>query len=200
MFRRFVSLCLGALSALFLVFAAAAGPAWFERHVVVPTYRLPPPGWVLAVLRLCSAAIGVGLSLCARAAYKRATPGGVLRVAFALLLAAAASEIVLRVFDRPEGEKPNPRLEWILGIPDPRTGWAFVPNRSMVLPPRGMQRRARYSIDAHGDRAPSSDWLEDPDAPTVLITGESTAVGHGLEWPDTFAAKVAERMHVQVVN
>src|SRR5215471_20716078 len=111
MFRRLVGLSVGAIAALFLVFAAAAGPAWFERHVVVPAYRLPPPGWILPVLRLCSAAIAVGLALCARAAYNKATPGGVLRVAFALLLALAASEIVLRIFDRPEAEKPNPRLE-----------------------------------------------------------------------------------------
>jgi len=200
MFRRLVGLSVGIVAALFLVFAAAAGPAWFERHVVVPAYRLPPPAWILPVLRLCSAAIGVAFAFCARAAYKKATPGGVLRVALALLLAAVASEIVLRIFDRPEAEKPNPRLEWILGAQDPRTGWAFVPNRTMVLPPRGSQRRALYAIDSHGDRAPSQDWIEDPQAPTILITGESTAVGHGLDWPDTFAAKLSERLRVQVVN
>src|SRR5262249_13217301 len=90
----------------------------------------------------------------------------------------------------------DPRLEWILGVEDPRTGWAFVPNRTMVLPPRGRQRRAVYAIDAHGDRAPSQDWVEDPEAPTVILTGESTAVGHGLESPDT----IAGRLRVQVVN
>jgi len=70
----------------------------------------------------------------------------------------------------------------------------------MVLPPGGAQRRARYAIDAHGDRAPSQDWVEDPQAPTILITGESTAVGHGLEWPDTFAAQLSQKLHVQVIN
>src|SRR5262249_16002630 len=118
----------------------------------------------------------------------------------ALVLAIAAAELVLRFFDRPEAQKPNPRLEWILGVEDPRTGWAFVPNRTMVLPPGGAQRRARYAIDAHGDRAPSQDWVEDPQAPTILITGESTAVGHGLDWPDISAAQVAEKLRVQVVN
>jgi hypothetical protein len=199
-FRRFAGVLVGAVAALFLVFAARASPAWFERHVVVPAYRLPPPAWILPVVRSGAVAIGLGLAACAWVAYRRATPGGAFRVALALLLAAGASEVVLRVFDRPEAQKPNPRLEWILGVPDPRTGWAFVPNRTMVLPPRGTQRRARYSIDAHGDRAPSADWVEDRDAPTIIVTGESTAVGHGLEWPDTFAARIAERMRVQVVD
>jgi hypothetical protein len=99
-----------------------------------------------------------------------------------------------------QAERPDPRLEWILGVPDARTGWAFVPNRTMDLPRRGNQRPARYAIDAHGDRAPSQDWVEDPQAPTILITGESTAVGHGLQWPETFAAQLAEKLRVQVVN
>src|SRR5262249_42017101 len=46
----------------------------------------------------------------------------------------------------------------------------------------------------------SQDWGEDPEAPTVILTGESTAVGHGLEWPDTIAARLAGRLRVQVVN
>ena len=200
MFRRLVGIALGALAVLILVFAAKATPAWFERHVVVPAYRLPPPEWILPAVRWGSAAVGLALAACAAIAYRRATPGGALRIGLALLAALGASEIALRAFDRPEAEKPNPRLEWVLGVPDARTGWAFIPNRTMVLPPRGTQRRARYSIDAHGDRAPSADWVEDPRAPTIVVTGESTAVGHGLEWPDTFAARVAERMGVQVVN
>jgi hypothetical protein len=70
----------------------------------------------------------------------------------------------------------------------------------MDLQRRGRQRLARYAIDAHGDRAPSQDWVEDPQAPTVIITGESIAVGHGLQWPETFAARLADKLRMQVVN
>ena len=49
-------------------------------------------------------------------------------------------------------------------------------------------------------RAPSQDWIEDPQALTVLITGESTAVGHGLQWEETFAAKLGRTLRLQVVN
>ena len=200
MLRRIVFLSIATPAALLLWFAAMANDAWFQRHVVLPAYRLPPPAWALPALRIGALALGLGLMVCALAAGRRATAGGVVRVAVALLLSVCASELVLRHFQRPEPEKPDPRLEWILGVEDPRTGWAFIPNRTMVLPPHGRQRRARYAIDAHGDRASSQDWVEDPQAPTLIITGESTAVGHGLEWHETFAAQLAEKLRVQVVN
>ena len=200
MVRRVVFLSIAAPAGFLLWFAAIANDAWFERHVVLPAYRLPPPAWAQPALRVTALLLGLGLAACAIAAQRRATAGGVARVALALLLSLAAVELVLRHFDRPEAEKPDPRLEWLLGVNDPRTGWAFVPGRTMVLPPHGHQRRATYAIDAHGDRAPSQDWVEDPKAPTVLITGESTAVGHGLEWPDTIAAQLSEKLRIQVVN
>lgn len=200
MFRRFIGVLVAAPGVLLLWFAGNANEAWYQRHVLVPAYRLPPPSWALPALRIAAAALGLVLLFCAYAAGRRATAGGVARVAVAILLSLLAAELVLRRFQRPEAEKPDPRLEWILGVEDPRTGWAFVPRRTMVLPPHGHQRRALYAIDAHGDRAPSQDWVEDPRAPTILITGESTAVGHGLEWNETFAARLAEKLPVQVVN
>jgi hypothetical protein len=200
MLRRIVFLAIAAPAAALLWFAAVANEAWFQRHVVLPAYRLPPPAWALTAVRLGSVALGLILAACAVAAGRRASAGGVARVIVALALSVCASELVLRLFRRPEPEMPNPRLEWILSAPDPRTGWAFIPNRTMDLPRHGNQRLARYAIDAHGDRAPSQDWVEDPQAPTVIITGESTAVGHGLQWPETFAAKLSEKLRVQVVN
>jgi hypothetical protein len=200
MLRRIVFLMIAAPAAALLWFAATANDAWFQRHVVLPAYRLPPPAWALPALRIGAAALGLILAACAVVAGRRATAGGVARAGVALALSIGASELVLRHFQRPEPEMPNPRLEWILGLPDARTGWAFVPNRTMDLPRRGHQRLARYAIDAHGDRAPSQDWIEDPQAPTLIITGESTAVGHGLQWPETFAALLAEKLRVQVVN
>jgi hypothetical protein len=200
MLRRIVFLALGAPAAALLWLAAIANAAWFERHVVVPAYRLPPPAWVLPALRLGAIGLGLLLTACAVAAGRRATAGGLARAAMALALSVCASELVLRLLRRPEAEMPNPRLEWVLGVPDPRTGWAFVPHRTMDLPRRGRQRVARYAIDVHGDRAPSQEWVENPKAPTVIVTGESTAVGHGLQWPETIAARLGETLSVQVVN
>jgi hypothetical protein len=200
MLRRTVFLAIAGPAAALLWFAAIANEAWFQRHVVLPAYRLPPPAWALTAVRLGAVALGLILVACALAAGRRASAGGVARVTVALALSVCASELVLRLVRRPEPEMPNPRLEWILGAPDARTGWAFIPNRTMDLPRHGNQRLARYAIDAHGDRARSQDWVEDPQAPTVIITGESTAVGHGLQWPETFAAQLSEKLRVQVVN
>jgi hypothetical protein len=56
-----------------------------------------------------------------------------------------------------------------------------------------------YAIDANGDRAASEDFREDPDAPTIVLTGESVAYGHGLQLPDTIAARLAELTHAQII-
>jgi len=76
------------------------------------------------------------------------------------------------------------------GVADARTGWAFVPRRSLEVTTRGSGRVTRYDVDAHGDRAPSVDFAEDAGAPTLVVAGESISVGQGLAWQDTFGARL----------
>src|SRR5260370_24612574 len=83
MLRRIVGLSIAAPAAALLWFAAVANEAWFQRHVLVPAYRLPPPAWTLPALRVGALALGLVLMACASAAGRRATPGSVLRVAIA---------------------------------------------------------------------------------------------------------------------
>ncbi|HZX95412.1 MAG TPA: hypothetical protein VFE90_12905 [Myxococcales bacterium] len=187
-------------AAALAAFAALADRAWFLRHVVVPAYYLPPPPITLPLLRLAVAVAAIALVFCARLALRRATPGGAVRVVLAVGLSLVASELVMRAVERPEVETPNPRLEWRLGDRDPRTGWAFVPRRSLVVTAPRTGRAVRYDIDAHGNRADSVDFIEDPRAPTLLVAGESIAAGHGLAWKDTFAAKLGRRLGLQIVN
>jgi hypothetical protein len=143
--------------------------------------------------------MGLVLAACAVAAGRRATPGAVARVALAVALAVCASELALRILYRVL-PVPETRIEARLAAPDPRTGWAFVPGRSVDLPAPGSGRVIRYSIDAHGDRAVSAEWVEDPQAPTLLIAGESIATGHGLHWDESFAARLGGLLHAQVVD
>ena len=180
-------------------FAAAASPAWFERHVDLPALSPPAPSSTLTALRIGAAVAGLALAGCALLAGRRATPGGVARVAAALALSLGASELALRAL---HGLLPVPetRTEARLGAPDPRTGWAFAPGRTLDLPFRRSGRVVRYSIDAHGDRAPSADWKEDPASPTLVVAGESIASGHALQWSETFAARLGEMLRVQVVD
>ena len=191
-------LLLAPASAL-LVAAAFADRAWWVRHVVVPACYLPPAEWKLAAFRIALASIGLVLAACAFAA-RSPTPGGVARVAHSIALGLCAAELGLRLLERPESRTPHPRLEWLLGAPDARTGWSFVPGRTLRFGAPGGGPIVTYDVDAHGDRAPAPDFAEDPAAPTVLVAGESIALGHGLEWKDTFAAQVGERLHAQVVN
>jgi len=185
-------------SAFLLGFAATADSAWFERHVVLPALYNPPPPWTLPALRLAAAALGLVLAACAVVAARRATPGGFARVALAVALSVCAWEPALRILYRVL-PVPATRIEKHLAAPDPRTGWAFVPGRSVDVPTAGGGRVIRYAIDAHGDRAAAASWVEDPQAPTVLITGESIATGHGLLWDETFAARLGDMLHAQVV-
>ena len=186
-------------SALLLGFAALADGAWFERHVVLPAVYPPPPVWTLPALRLAAAAIGLVLAACAVAAGRRATPAALARVALSIALSVCASEPALRILHRVL-PVPETRIEARLAAPDARTGWAFVPGRSLDLPAPGGGRMIRYSIDVHGDRATSAEWVEDPLAPTLLVAGESIATGHGLLWNETFAARLGEMLQVQVVD
>lgn len=187
--RAIVRMALFAAAAALFGLAALADAAWFERHVVLPaTYLPPPPAWILPALRLSAALLGIALAACAWA-IGRVTAGAVARALCAVALALAASELALRLWPRHEF-----RIEAQLGAPDARTGWAFVPRRSLQL------RQVRYDVDAQGDRAPSPDWREDRDAPTAIVTGESIATGHGLQWSETFAAQLGERLRAQVVD
>jgi len=190
-------LLLGPALAL-LAFAALADPAWYDRHVLLPALNPPPPPWTLLALRAVAAVLGIALGACGLLAVRRATAAAVGRTLLAAVLAVCAAEGVLQLLYR-RLPAPRTRLEAYLSVPDPRTGWSFVPGHRLDLTmPAG--RLVRYETDANGNRASSVNWKEDPLAPTILVTGESVAMGHGLPWPETFAARLGDRMGVQVVD
>jgi len=198
--RRALCIGLALCSAALVAFAILADRAWFVRHVAVPAYYLPPSQWTHPGLRLFAVGLAVVVAVAAVVAWRRATPGGVARVGLALAFSVGAAEVILRFAEKPELETPDPRLEWRLGVADARTGWAFVPRRSLEVTTRGSGRVTRYDVDAHGDRAPSVDFAEDAGAPTLVVAGESISVGQGLAWQDTFGARLGRRLGLQVVN
>ena len=185
-----------------MLFAAAALLAlafridapWWDRHVVVPACYLPPPRWLLAGFRVGLAAIAVALAVAAR--FLRPD----WRTAVAIVAALCATELGLRVLESPERKTHHPRLEFLLGTTDPHTGWSFVPSQTLRFGAPGGGPVIDYAVDKEGDRAPVAEFAEDPRAPTMIVAGESIAVGHGLQWRDTFAARAGERLGLQVVN
>ena len=199
--RWFATTLCAACGAALLAAGRAMDAAWFDRHVLLPGYYPWAPAWLPRDVRLAVLAVGIAVLLAAvpvGRALARATAAGAARVALAVLLALGASELILR---RGEGSATKwraPKLEFRIGRPDARFGWVLLPARSTVLgPPEG---KVVYAVDAWGDRSASPQGAPDPDLPSLVVGGESIAVGHGVEYEETFAARLGKDLRLQVVN
>jgi hypothetical protein len=183
-----------------LVAAGACDGAWFTRHVRVPTLYLPPPGWLLPVVRgALVAAGGLAIAASGRLARLATRPAELARALFAVALALCAGELILRQGERGTTSWRARKLELRMGRPDARFGWVLLPSRTVVLAAAGAPPIA-YAIDGWGDRAPSAAEAPDPSRPSLVIAGESVGVGHGLPFEDTFAARLSAAMRLQLVN
>ena len=184
-----------------------ATPAWFDRHIAVPEYYWPPPVFGSSWLRLALVTLGLLFVLVLRPLVSgsiarrglRGTLAAAGRIALAVVFALAACEGLLRILDKPDLQAPHPRLESRLGWPDAWLGWTLATHTSRDVRMRSETPQAHYEIDGHGDRARSKDWQEDPARPTIVLTGESCAFGHGLDWKDTIASRLEELTGLQVV-
>lgn len=172
--------------------------AWFQRHVALPAFFRPPPPWLHTLFRAVPVAIGVTLALGARWLSRLRTADAA-RTGLAILLACTVAEARLR--GTREGVAPwrAKKIELRIGRPDARYGWVLLPSRTSRAAPSGAASVA-YAIDAWGDRA--ADGVRAPDAskPTLVVTGESIAVGHGLPFEQTFAARLSSALGLQLVN
>ncbi|MGE5047647.1 MAG: hypothetical protein ACM3PC_03680 [Deltaproteobacteria bacterium] len=191
-----------ALAAGFAALLAAllCDGAWFTRHVRVPALYLPPPWWLLPLLRGALAGLGA-LAIAASGTLARLAtqPLDLARAVFAVALALCAGELILRQGERGTTSWRARKLELRMGRPDARFGWVLLPSRTVSLAASGAPSVA-YAIDAWGDRGPSASAAPDPSLPSLVIAGESVGVGHGLPFEDTFAARLAARLHLQLVN
>ena len=193
------TLCASCGAAL-LVAARALDGRWFERHVLLPWYYPWAPSWV-SDTRIAAATCGVILLALAwplgRGA-ARSTFAGWLRILLAVVLGLATSEVVLRLKEHGTTYWRSLKLEFRFGREEPRFGWVLLPSRTTVLGPK--ERHTSYAIDAWGDRAASDARAPDPELPSLVVSGESIAVGHGVPYEQTFAAQMGEDLGLQVVN
>jgi len=194
--------------AYFLFLAARASDEWLLAHVILPNWYLPPTTLVgFHVARAATAALGllVLLVLAPRVEHWAGTQGwkriGVicLQAVVASLLAVVTSEAVVRSWDGRQPLWRKNKLEFRIGQPDERLGWIPVPSRS-VIAKSGRGEPVHYRIDAWGYRAASEQSAPDPSLPTLIVTGESIAFGHGLEYEESFAAVLGQRLGLQVAN
>jgi hypothetical protein len=189
-----------------LACALAANRRWLDRHFL-PVYNVSPRVYVLAesVARVVTAVIGAALVLVVRPRLGRLVarvPARTLladasRVALAIAFALGMSEVVLRhMFSRATEEQPA--NEEPLRRPDQRLGWVFVPARTGRDTVGG--RVVEYAFDPAGYRVRGAGVPVDPERPTVIFTGESMMVGHGLTWGESVPGQVETLLGIQSAN
>ena len=187
----------GSIAVALFAFAARASPLWLQRHAFQPGYFHPPGPGAAWVVRIAAALLGFALLVLALRARSWSTIAFAgLAVGFSLLTVEAA----LQAIDMVQEGRRKSKLEARLGQPDPRLGWTLTPSRTTKEQVFGSERQVRYAIDAHGDRAPSQDFVEDPRVPTVLLAGESIAFGHALDWDEALPGRLQRALRVQVVD
>ena len=169
----------------------------------MPCFWLPPSVSLHASLRAALALAGLCClllaPLAARVVSKPGAAAAAARIAVAFAVAVLVSEGVLRLLDGKTAIWRSAKIEFRIGKSDPRYGWVLQPRRTTVLRLEKW-RPVRYTIDAWGDRAENIDHVPDPSRPTILIAGESIAMGHGLEYAETLAGVLERDLGLQVVN
>ena len=191
--------------AALLVVAWRCDRAWFERHVFLPYYFVPPTRGALGV-RVVAAILGLGVLAGARALGRRLSAslrgaGGAWSWAatlVALLAAAPAAEGALRLAHLSWRSAGSARYELKIGHRDPRYGWVADPARVTTLSLKG--RSYRYAVGPAGLRARGPTEAADLERPALVVTGESIASGYGLPYDDTFAARCGRDLGLEVVN
>jgi hypothetical protein len=195
----------GLTGALLLALAWRCDAAWFERHVSLPYYFVPPtrgPLW----LRGVTAVLGFGLLAGGRGIGRGVQslmrggggPGLWVGTLVALVAAVPMAEVALRLAHlswRPAG---SARYELKIGHRDPRYGWIADASRLTRL--KVNARPYDYAVGPSGLRARGPSDEPDLGRPALLVTGESIASGYGLDYDDTFAARCGRDLGLEVVD
>jgi hypothetical protein len=116
------------------------------------------------------------------------------------LIAVAASLLTVEGYQRWQESrgKPTRLTHELFGVRHPRYGWIWTPSRRVIEVVAGHD--VHWIFNRDGIRVPSEDDEPDPNAPTILFTGESIAAGMRLEYAETYPALVGEHLGVQCVN
>jgi len=203
--RFFLHALAAAPGAALLAWAFRSSALWFDRHVL-PNY-CPCAGSTLALESLArwgATFAGIAWILFFRAwivSWLARRPGGdarrlAARITAAVVVALVVCDVSLRI------KEGRHRLEDEPGLPPMRldeTGnYVPIPSRSKESNVEG--RYIRYEIDADGNRSASLRDSVDHVAPTILFTGESIALGWGVDYEESYAPRVGRALGVQAVN
>ncbi len=184
----------------FAALAWRADPAWWEQHVLELhcTTRPWEPGAALAT-RVGMLAVAALIVLAARPRLGRWVGkdaghaiGAVGRASVAVVLALVVSELLLRSQNRPPGvDVPATR-------PDPHLSRVLVPSSTTETVRGG--RAISFAVDALGLRARRQDDRPDLSHPTLLVAGESIALGYAVPFEESAPYLVEQATGVQTLN
>ncbi|MEO7109830.1 MAG: hypothetical protein ABI183_05290 [Polyangiaceae bacterium] len=123
--------------------------------------------------------------------------GAVLRISLALVLALVVSEVIMR---KPWAAPPPPITCDVCapGEANARYGWLLIASSDHVW--KGPGEPVTYFINAEHNRSAAVDSKPDHDRPTLLIGGESVALGIAVNYEDTFSGMLEKDLGIQVVN
>jgi hypothetical protein len=201
-----INVALALAGLVLLGLAAAATPAWADRHFL-PAFAMSRDFQmgVVQALRALLALAGLVLIFLVRPRVIRAIEAGrgralglsALSTTIAVVAAFAVAEAVLqtrtwRATQERWGTKEPLRQR------DARLGWTFVPDHSGVAEVDG--RAIRYVTDRHGYRVRAPGETPDATRPAILFAGESFLLGYGLHWPETIQARLEAETGLQVTN
>jgi len=192
-------------AAALVVWALSVDSVWFDRHVL-PNYcpRASSTLVLEKVARWTALAAGLAWTAFARPKIVRSLarpPSGTFfrasaRIAVAVVLALGVSDLYLRIKERRRNLEHEARLPPMRC--DETRNYVAIPSRANEWEVEG--RAIRYEINAEGNRAASIFELPDHDAPSILFTGESIALGLGVAYPQSYPARVAHAIGIQAVN
>jgi hypothetical protein len=194
-----------AFAAVLLVVAYRIDPQWISRHVILLNLWPPHDAGVWSsrgrgLLVLLAALVVLGLrpalvfvlSKSSLALLARSTPP----VVMAIAVSAVTAEAVVGWMQT--GVRKGRAVYQQRGVAHPRYGWTGQPSSTITEEAPG--RDIRWAFDRDGIRVRDQDDAPDPARPTILFTGESIALGLGLNYAETYPALVAARRGVQCVN
>ncbi len=204
--RLFVEVAIALVAAMLLYFACRTDARWVELHSEgMRCLRSEKALHMWRFLRFVAVATSLVLVFLVRprlARFAERRPdffGDVARVALAIVMALAVSEVILR---KPwHHEPPGPPGECVFCPPnyqEPTLGWRLTPSKTMTWD-TGFAK-VLYVSDAEGNRVRGTDVKRDHDRPTILITGESVAYGMALSYDESFAGQLEDDTGLQVVN
>ena len=195
-----------ALITVLLVAAYRIDPQWISRHVTL--LNLWPERdagvWSICgrgVLVLLAALLALGLRPALHfIASKKVSLSGLTRWTVPVLLAIAASVVVLEAFIgwREAKDRAVRHVYERRGTFHPRYGWTWPPSSTVTEKVDG--RDTHWAFNREGIRVGNQDDEPDAALPTILFTGESIVAGSGLDYAETFPILIAARRGVQCVN